>query len=86
MYLPLGCLLSLSCMLQLELPHINVISKCDIVDKEQIEMVLDSEGAGMIASRERTIASGIYLSMYLLSMFLSMFLSMYVSMYVCIYC
>ena len=28
-----GCLLSLSCMLQLELPHINVITKCDIADK-----------------------------------------------------
>lgn len=39
-----GCMLSLSCMLQLELPHINVITKCDIADKEQIERVLDSEG------------------------------------------
>jgi GPN-loop GTPase len=28
-----GCLLSLSCMLQLETPHLNVITKCDIADK-----------------------------------------------------
>ena len=28
-----GCLLSLSCMMQLALPHINVITKCDIADK-----------------------------------------------------
>ena len=25
-----GCLLSLSCMMQLALPHINVITKCDL--------------------------------------------------------
>jgi GTPase SAR1 family protein len=43
-----GCMLSLSCMLQLELPHIDVITKCDIADKEQIEKVLDTEGASMI--------------------------------------
>ncbi len=40
-----GCMLSLSCMLQLELPHINVITKCDMADKEQIDMILDSEGS-----------------------------------------
>ena len=43
-----GCLLSLSCMVQVELPHINVITKCDVADKEAIEKVLDSEGAWMI--------------------------------------
>lgn len=43
-----GCMLSLSCMLQLELPHINVITKCDIADKTQIEQLLDSEGAWII--------------------------------------
>jgi hypothetical protein len=31
-----GCMLSLSCMLQLELPHVNVITKCDMADKEQV--------------------------------------------------
>lgn len=40
-----GCLLSLSCMLQLQLPHINVVTKCDIADKEQIDAILDSDGA-----------------------------------------
>jgi len=43
-----GCLLSLSCMLQLETPHVNVVTKCDIADKDQIERVLDSEGAWMV--------------------------------------
>lgn len=52
-----GSLLSLSCMLQLELPHINVITKCDIADKEQIEHILDNEGAMMISHND-TLASG----------------------------
>lgn len=43
-----GCLLSLSCMVQVELPHINIITKCDVADKEAIERVLESEGAWMI--------------------------------------
>lgn len=48
-----GCLLSLSCMLQLETPHVNVITKCDIADKEQIEQVLESEGAWMINAMDQ---------------------------------
>jgi hypothetical protein len=40
-------------MMQLELPHINVITKCDIADKEQIEMVLDSEGTALMALTDR---------------------------------
>ena len=40
-----GCLLSLSCMMQLGLPHINVITKCDIADKQEIERILDSENS-----------------------------------------
>lgn len=43
-----GCMLSLSCMLQLELPHINIITKCDIADKEEIEKVLEMESSQMI--------------------------------------
>lgn len=43
-----GCMLSLSCMLQLELPFVNVVTKCDIADKEQVDMVLESEGSWMI--------------------------------------
>ena len=48
-----GCLLSLSCMLQVQTPHVNIITKCDIADKEQIEKVLDSEGAWMINTLDR---------------------------------
>jgi len=48
-----GCMLSLSCMIQLELPHINVITKCDLADKEQIEKVLDSEGSWMINNLDK---------------------------------
>lgn len=49
-----GCMLSLSCMLQLELPHVNVITKCDIADKEQVARLLDSEGAKEILSFDRS--------------------------------
>jgi len=47
-----GCLLSLSSMIQLELPHINVITKCDCADKEAVEKVLDSDGAWMVQMME----------------------------------
>ena len=43
-----GCLLSLSCMLQLELPHVNVVTKCDIADKSEIDRILSAEGAWMV--------------------------------------
>ena len=48
-----GCLLSLSCMLQLELPHINVITKCDLADKEEIDKILSAEGAWMIGQMHK---------------------------------
>lgn len=50
-----GCLLSLSCMLQLELPHINVITKCDMADKKEIEKILESEGAWVISKMKQHI-------------------------------
>lgn len=40
-----GCLLSLSCMMQLGLPHINVITKCDLADKDELSQILDSENS-----------------------------------------
>eukprot|EP01036_Dinobryon_divergens_P024283 gene24283-32719_t len=52
-----GCMLSLSCMLQLELPHINVVTKCDIADKEQVATVLESEGAWMVDALGRQSSS-----------------------------
>ena len=48
-----GCMLSLSCMMQLGLPHINVITKCDLADKSEIDSILRSEGAWMIQSMNR---------------------------------
>lgn len=47
-----GCMLSLSCMIHLELPHLNVITKCDIADKEHIANVLDKEGASFISAMD----------------------------------
>lgn len=47
-----GCLLSLSCMMQLQMPHIGVITKCDIADKEMIERILDYEGSDSILSND----------------------------------
>jgi len=44
-----GALLCLSAMLQLELPHMNVLSKCDLADPEQVERLLDFDSASMIA-------------------------------------
>jgi GTPase SAR1 family protein len=43
-----GCMLSLSAMIQLELPHLNIITKCDLANKEDIEKVLDSESPSMV--------------------------------------
>jgi len=40
-----GALLSLSAMIALELPHINVLTKCDLMDKEEVEKILDTESA-----------------------------------------
>jgi hypothetical protein len=36
-------MLSLSCMMQLELPQINVVTKCDMVDKAAVQAILDLE-------------------------------------------
>ncbi|KAL0585389.1 hypothetical protein ABG067_004921 [Albugo candida] len=36
-----GVLCSLSAMIQLELPHINVLTKCDLVDEKELEKYLD---------------------------------------------
>jgi GTPase SAR1 family protein len=49
-----GCMLSLSCMMQLELPHINVVTKCDLADKEELERVLDAEGSSFINGMNRS--------------------------------
>ena len=40
-----GSLLSLSAMIAMELPHVNVLSKCDLVEKERVEQILETESA-----------------------------------------
>jgi len=52
-----GSLLSLSAMISLELPHINVLSKCDLVDKAKLDSVLDEESATSLWQREEYAAS-----------------------------
>lgn len=37
-----GVLCSLSAMVQLELPHINVLTKCDLVDEKELSKYVQS--------------------------------------------
>jgi GTPase SAR1 family protein len=48
-----GSLLSLSAMIALEVPHINVLTKCDLIAEEDIELILDRQSASEIWSREQ---------------------------------
>jgi GTPase SAR1 family protein len=48
-----GSLLSLSTMVSLELPNLNVVSKCDLVAKEAVEKVLDIESATLLFQAEQ---------------------------------
>ncbi|KAG5179356.1 GPN-loop GTPase [Tribonema minus] len=47
-----GTLLSLSAMVQLELPHINVLTKCDLADMEEVEKFLDLDSAALASMHE----------------------------------
>ena len=47
-----GSLLSLSAMIALELPHINILSKCDLVDDDKIEDILDVHSATELWQKE----------------------------------
>jgi GTPase SAR1 family protein len=47
-----GSLLSLSAMIALELPHINILSKTDLVDEEKVASILDVESASVLWQRE----------------------------------
>jgi len=51
-----GCLLSLSAMISLELPHVNILSKCDLVDEETVERILDVESANSMWDKEEEMA------------------------------
>lgn len=48
-----GALLSLSAMIALELPHISVLSKCDLLPEEQIEKILDYASASYMWDLEQ---------------------------------
>mmetsp|Transcript_3927 Transcript_3927/g.4266 ORF Transcript_3927/g.4266 Transcript_3927/m.4266 type:complete len:302 (-) Transcript_3927:288-1193(-) len=52
-----GALLSLSAMVSIELPHVNVLSKCDLVDTERVEKILDVESATQLWSMEENAAA-----------------------------
>jgi len=40
-----GSLLALSAMISMQLPHVNVLSKCDLVEEASMDMVLEMESA-----------------------------------------
>jgi hypothetical protein len=52
-----GSLLSLSAMIALELPHINLLTKCDLVSEEDIDTILNRQSASEIWSREQDLNS-----------------------------
>ena len=43
-----GVLCSLSAMVQMELPHINVLTKCDLVSKEEVAKFLDPNTSSLL--------------------------------------
>lgn len=52
-----GSLLSLSAMISLELPHINILSKCDLVDEDKVADILENESAISLWQKEEYKAS-----------------------------
>lgn len=48
-----GSLLSLSAMIALELPHINVLTKCDLLSEEDVDRILNLQSASDLWSREQ---------------------------------
>ncbi len=45
-----GCLTALTAMVHLEVPHINVITKCDLVDKEAVSRILEPQMEDVLPS------------------------------------
>ena len=43
-----GSLLSLSAMVQLELPHLNILSKCDMINEKELEFALSRDTATVV--------------------------------------
>lgn len=48
-----GSLLSLSAMVALELPHVNVLTKCDLIAEEEVNRILDLQSASELWTREQ---------------------------------
>ena len=48
-----GSLLSLSAMIALELPHVNVLTKCDLIASEEVERILSLQSASDLWAREQ---------------------------------
>jgi GTPase SAR1 family protein len=48
-----GSLLSLSAMIALELPHVNVLTKCDLMAEEEVERMLAIESASLLWDYEQ---------------------------------
>ena len=48
-----GSLLSLSAMIALELPHVNVLTKCDLMKEEEVERMLAIESASLLWDYEQ---------------------------------
>jgi GPN-loop GTPase len=48
-----GSLLSLSAMIALELPHINVLTKCDMMGEEEVERILEYSSASHLWNVEQ---------------------------------
>mmetsp|Transcript_3437 Transcript_3437/g.5719 ORF Transcript_3437/g.5719 Transcript_3437/m.5719 type:complete len:280 (-) Transcript_3437:35-874(-) len=48
-----GSLLSLSAMIALELPHVNVLTKCDLMSEEDVEKMLSIESASQMWDLEQ---------------------------------
>lgn len=50
-----GNLTALAAMVHLELPHINLLTKCDLVDRGELERYLAPSGEGLVAELGRSM-------------------------------
>ena len=43
-----GCLLTLSAMISLELPHVSILTKCDLLSEKEVDRILDYGSASYV--------------------------------------
>jgi GTPase SAR1 family protein len=48
-----GSLLSLSAMIALELPHVNILTKCDLLSEEDVDRILSMQSASEIWTQDQ---------------------------------